>query len=209
MEVIVKPVGPAQANCYVVVNDQSHALVIDPGDEGSELSTMLHAMNVTVDGIILTHAHFDHIGAVDQLIDEFKVNVYVNAAEFDFLNEPLKNSSAVFMGTPQVTLKAKPVELKEGANKIGTFDITAYYAPGHSAGSTILEIGDNLFTGDVLFQDSIGRTDLPTGSVTQMKDSLNFIKSLTKDYTVYPGHGPSTTLNYEKTHNPYLLYNLL
>lgn len=208
LEVICKPVGPAQANCYIVLNN-GHAIVIDPGDEGKELAAMLHAMNLTVDGLVLTHAHFDHIGAVDALMEEFGVNCYVNAAEYDYLQKPEKNASAAFMGVPKLSLKTVPVELKEGLNKIGTFDITAYYAPGHSAGSTILEIGDNLFTGDVLFQDSIGRTDLAGGSVQQMKDSLNFIKSLTKDYTVYPGHGPSTTLNYEKTHNPCLLYNLL
>ncbi|MBF0579366.1 MBL fold metallo-hydrolase [Erysipelotrichaceae bacterium RD49] len=209
MEVICRPVGPVQANCYIVLNDDSHALVIDPGDEGKMIADLLKGIQAKVDGVVLTHAHFDHIGGVDELIAEFGVPVYVNAAEFDFLSTPEKNSSAVFAGVPHMTLKAKPVELKEGTNKIGTFDVTAYYAPGHSAGSTILEIGDNLFTGDVLFASSIGRVDLPTGSAKQMKDSLNFIKSLTKDYTVYPGHGPSTTLNYEKTHNPYLLYDNL
>ncbi len=209
MEVICRPVGPVQANCYIVLKDDNHALVIDPGDEGKMIADLLKGIQAKVDGVVLTHAHFDHIGGVDELIAEFGVPVYVNAAEFDFLSTPEKNSSAVFAGIPHMALKAKPVELKEGLNTIGTFDVTAYYAPGHSAGSTILEIGDNLFTGDVLFASSIGRVDLPTGDAKQMKDSLNFIKSLTKDYTVYPGHGPSTTLNYEKTHNPYLLYDNL
>ncbi len=208
MEVICKPVGPVQANCYMVLQD-GHCLVIDPGDDAQMLDQMLKAMNVTVDGIVLTHAHFDHIGAVDKLIEIYGVDVYVNAAEFDFLSKPEANSSGLFEGIDRMSLKAKPVELKEGANRIGTFDVTAYYAPGHSAGSTILEIGDNLFTGDVLFYESIGRTDLPSGSAEQMRDSLNFIKSLKKNYTVYPGHGPSTTLDYEKTHNPYLMYNLI
>ena len=208
MEVICKPVGPVQANCYMVLQD-GHCLVIDPGDDAQMLDNMLKAMNVTMDGIVLTHAHFDHIGAVDKLIEIYGVNVYVNAAEFDFLSQPDANSSSLFTGVDHITLKAKPVELKEGENQIGTFKVTAYYTPGHSAGSTILEIGDNLFTGDVLFYESIGRTDLPSGSAAQMRDSLNFIKSLKKNYTVYPGHGPSTSLDYEKTHNPYLMYNLI
>lgn len=208
MEVICKPVGPMQANCYIVL-ENGQALVIDPGEEGAELSAMLKAMNLQVDGIVLTHAHFDHIGAVDRLIEEFGVDCYVNEAEYDYLQEPKKNASGVFIGIPPLKLKNRPVMLKDGQNTIGTFTLTAYYTPGHSAGSTILEIGDNLFTGDVLFQSSIGRTDLPGGDVEQMKNSLNFIKSLTKNYTVYPGHGPSTSLDYEKTHNPYLLYNLL
>lgn len=207
MEVICKPVGMNQANCYIVM-DQEKALVIDPGDEADLLDALIQSLGVQVQGILLTHAHFDHIGAVDALIKKFGVNVYVNAAEFEFLANSMKNGSSSF-GLPAVTMKAQPVELKEGKQEIGSFTVTAYYAPGHSAGSTILEIGDNLFTGDVLFQNSIGRTDLPTGSVQDMKDSLNFLKSLTKDYIVYPGHGPSTTLNYEKTHNPYLIYNML
>lgn len=207
MEVICKPVGMNQANCYIVT-DQQKALVIDPGDEASLLEALINALNVKVQGIVLTHAHFDHIGAVDALIEKFGTDVYVNKAEFDFLQNSRANGSSVF-GLPPVTLKAQPKELKEGEQKIGDFTIDAYYAPGHSAGSTILAIGDNLFTGDVLFQNSIGRTDLPSGDAQQMKDSLNFLKSLTKNYTVYPGHGPSTTLDYEKTHNPYLLYNLL
>ncbi|UNT95969.1 MBL fold metallo-hydrolase [Allobaculum mucilyticum] len=208
MEVICKPVGPVMANCYIVT-DHGHALVIDPGDEAGELKALIAALNVKVDAVLLTHAHFDHIGAVDGLVREYGVDVYVNPQELDYLSSPQKNSSASFMGIPHVSQQTHPVAFKEGENQIGTFTVTAYYAPGHSVGSTILEIGDNLFTGDVLFENSIGRTDLPGGSVEQMRDSLNFIKSLTKDYTVYPGHGPSTSLDYEQTHNPYLLYNLL
>lgn len=208
MEVICKPVGPVQANCYIV-SDHGHALIIDPGDEGREIAMMVRALNVKVDAICLTHAHFDHIGAIDTLLEEFNVDVYVNPAELDFLSQPEKNASASFVGIPHLTLQAKPVAYKEGQNLIGTFGVTAYYAPGHSIGSTILEIGDNLFTGDILFEGSIGRTDLPGGSVSQMRDSLNFLKSLKKDYVVYPGHGPSTTLEQEKTHNPYLMYNLI
>ncbi len=209
MEVICKPVGPVQANCYIVLNDENHALVIDPGDEGKMIADLIKGLGAKVDAVVLTHAHFDHIGAVDDLVKEFGVDVYVNEQEFDFLCKPEKNSSACFMGVPHMALNAKPAALKEGANKIGTFDVTAYYAPGHSIGSTILEIGDNLFTGDVLFASSIGRTDLPSGDAAQMKQTLNFLKTLKKDYTVYPGHGPSTTLFYEQSHNPYLLYDNL
>lgn len=208
MEVICKPVGPVQANCYIVL-EGGQALVIDPGDEPAAIAQLLHVLKLKVDGILLTHAHFDHIGAVDVLAKQFDAPVYVNEAEKDALADSSKNASASFPGIPLMSLKTQPVAFKNGLNKIGSFDVTAYSAPGHSVGSTILEIGDNLFTGDVLFQDSIGRTDLPGGSVPAMKASLNFIKSLKKNYIVYPGHGPSTTLDEEKTHNPYLLYNLL
>lgn len=208
LTVIQQPTGPVQANCYIVLNGKN-ALMIDPGDDPEILKGMIATEGCTLQAILLTHAHFDHCGAVDELVKTYGVNVYMNPAEFDFLNCPAKNSSSAFAGVPHLSLSTKPMELKEGEQKIGDFDVTAYYAPGHSVGSTIIEIGDNLFTGDVLFQDSIGRTDLETGSAADMRKSLEFLKSLTKDYTVWPGHGPSTTLDYEKRHNPFLIYPLI
>lgn len=209
MKVITKPVGPVMANCYLVINDDNHCLIIDPGEEAELLANTIDSLHVKVDGIVLTHAHFDHIGAVDELMNRFHVSVYLNKEEFSFFDDPMKNSSGVFMGMPELYLMAHPVALQEGHNQIGTFDVVAYYTPGHSIGSMILAIGDDLFTGDTLFQGSIGRTDLPTGSVPQMKKSLELIKSLDKNYTVYPGHGPSTTLDIEKKRNPYLVYAML
>lgn len=209
MNVITKPVGPVMANCYLVINDDHHCLIVDPGEEASQIANVIDSLHVKVDGIVLTHAHFDHIGAVDELVNRFDVSVYVNEAEFSFFDDPMKNSSGVFMGMPELYLLAHPLALHEGHNQIGTFDVIAYHTPGHSIGSMILEIGNDLFTGDTLFQGSIGRTDLPTGSVPQMKKSLEWIKSLDKNYTIYPGHGPSTTLEIEKKRNPYLVYEML
>lgn len=205
MQVICQPVGPVEANCYIVL-ENNKALVIDPGADAPTLIGMIQALNADVQGVLLTHAHFDHMGAVDDLIKEFKVDVYMNPAEFDFLSEPSKNSSSAFFGMPHVSLKAKPLPLKQGEQKIGDFEVTAYSAPGHSIGSTILKIQDCLFTGDVLFSQSIGRTDLATGSREQMKESLDFLKNLPGNYEVYPGHGPSTTLDQERKNNPYLIF---
>lgn len=208
MEVICKPVGPIQANCYIVM-ENGNALVIDPGDEGAQISQMVHALGLKVEAILLTHAHFDHIGAVDTLAKEFDAPCYVNPNELEALQNPKLNGS-VSLGEPAMSVKTKAIAYHEGENKIGSFEVTAYYAPGHSIGSTLLLIGNNLFTGDVLFQNSIGRVDLPGGSVEQMKETLNFINSLKTNYTVYPGHGPATTLFAEQSRNPYLLYgNLL
>lgn len=208
MQVICQPVGPVEANCYIVLENQN-ALIIDPGDDARLLKGMIASLKARVEAVLLTHAHFDHIGAVDELVKEYDVDVYMNPNEFDFLKESSKNGTASF-GLPGLKIDAEPKPFKEGEQKIGDFTVTAYYAPGHSIGSTILEIQNCLFTGDVLFNGSIGRTDLPTGSVSQMKESLQFLMNLQGNYEVYPGHGPSTTLAYEKTHNPYLIYpNLL
>lgn len=206
MEVYTQPTGPVQANCYIVT-DQGKALVIDPGDDAHRIAGMVNSLQCRVEAIILTHTHFDHCGAVDQLAGLWHCPVYVNPAETEFLNSPTKNSSALF-GLPDLVLKTKPEVLKEGMQNIGGFEVRAFYAPGHSIGSTMLQIGNSLFTGDVLFQGSIGRTDLPTGNADQMKESLELIKTLPADLTVYPGHGPSTTLKQELKTNPYLLYSL-
>lgn len=206
MEVYTQPTGPVQANCYIVT-DQGKALVIDPGDDASVIENIVKAHQVEVEAIVLTHAHFDHCGAVDTLAELWHCPVYVNPAEAEFLSNPNKNSSSLF-GLPSLILKTRPEVLKEGEQTIGSFDVKAYYAPGHSIGSTMLLIGKNLFTGDILFQGSIGRTDLPTGNADQMKESLERIKSLPGDLMVYPGHGPVTTLEREMKTNPYLLYSL-
>lgn len=206
MEVITQPTGPVQANCYVVT-DNGKALVIDPGDDAQMIEAIVASQNCQVQGIVLTHAHFDHCGAVDELAGLWHCPVYVNPAEEAFLKDPMKNSSGYF-GMPSLVLKTRPEVLKEGEQTIGDFHLKAIYAPGHSAGSTMIQIGNCLFTGDVLFQGSIGRTDLPTGNADQMKASLQLIKSLPENLMVYPGHGPSTTLGQELKTNPYLLYSL-
>lgn len=205
MKVICKPVGPVMANCYFVINDQNHCLIIDPGDDAKTLSKAINSLCVEVDGILLTHAHFDHIAAVDQLAKDFNADVYICEKEFDFLTDPMLNASAVFMGVPEVVIKTQPKALVIGTNVIGTFEVKAYYTPGHSIGSMIFAIENDLFTGDTLFQGSIGRTDLPSGSDKQMRNSLKFIQSFKTNFTIYPGHGASSTLEIEKAQNPYLI----
>lgn len=205
MQVICQPLGMAAANCYLVI-DENRALLIDPGEQFPALARMLNDMGAKLEAVILTHAHFDHIGGLDAILDRFNVDVYMNPKEFDFLTNPRLNASHSFMTS--VTSKAHPVALKSGENKIGGFDVDAYFCPGHSVGSTVLKIGDNLFTGDVLFQGSIGRTDLPTGDDKAMRESLQFLNKLPDTLIVYPGHGPSTTLGQEKMYNPYLAFLL-
>ena len=208
MQVITQPTGPVEANCYIVVKDQK-ALMIDPGDDAEILKGMIKSLNAELQAVLLTNAHFDHCSAVDEILEEFGVDVYMNPLEFDFLADPAKNSSAAFYGFPPLKLNAKPLPLKDGEQKIGSFEVKAWSAPGHSIGSTIIQIEDCLFTGDVLFAGSIGRTDLKTGNADQMKESLSYLKNLSGNFEVYPGHGPATTLAWEKTHNPYLMYSLI
>ena len=200
IKVFTQPLGPVEANCYVVVKDH-HALVIDPGDDFSALKRLLTEEEATLDAILLTHAHFDHIGGLDGLIEEYGVDVYMNPKEFDFLDDMRLNGSAYFYAT--VKSHAVPKAVHDGMQKIGAFEVEAKTLPGHSVGSTIYRIEDTLFTGDVLFQGSVGRVDLPTGSERDMMASIQYLKTLPQDLVVYPGHGPATTIGQELRWNPY------
>ena len=203
MKVLQQPLGPVQANCYLVMENH-HALIIDPADTLPNLDEILNQNDCTLDAIVLTHAHFDHISGVDKIVNKFGCDVYLNPNEFDFLLDPNLNSSSAFYMDVTCNANAKP--LIEGKNEIAGFEVEAIYCPGHSIGSTVLKIEDCLFTGDVLFQGSIGRMDLATGSVSSMKQSLKKLVQLDKDYKVYPGHGPSTSLSQEKKWNESLKY---
>lgn len=203
MKVIQQPLGPVQANCYLVMENH-HALIIDPADILPNLDEILNQNDCTLDAIVLTHAHFDHISGVDKIVNKFGCDVYLNPNEFDFLLDLDLNSSSAFYMDVTCNANAKP--LIEGKNEIAGFEVEAIYCPGHSIGSTVLKIEDCLFTGDVLFQGSIGRMDLATGSVTSMKQSLKKLVQFNKDYKVYPGHGPTTSLSQEKKWNESLKY---
>lgn len=169
MKVLQQPLGPVQANCYLVMENH-HAILIDPADMYPNLEFILKENECTLEAIVLTHAHFDHISGIDKIVDAFHCDVYLNPNEFDFLQDPDLNSSSAFYMDVTCGAKCKPI--LEGKNTIAGFDIEAMYCPGHSVGSTVLKIEDCLFTGDVLFQGSIGRMDLATGSVSSMKQSL-------------------------------------
>lgn len=200
MKVITQPLGPVEANCYVLIENEK-ALIIDPGDDFIGLKELLIQENATVEAILLTHAHFDHIGGLDQLLNEYQVDVYMNAKEFAFLNNVELNGSAYFYQRIQSSAQPKPIQ--EGLQTIGSFQVWAKTLPGHSIGSTIYRIGQDLFTGDVLFQGSVGRVDLPTGNEREMIESIQFLKTLPSDLIVYPGHGPKTTIGQEIRSNPY------
>lgn len=186
--------GAYQTNCYIIHEQHSSACcVIDPGYNPETILDTLDALGLTLEAILLTHGHFDHVGAVRDLAADTGCQVYICAED---LALPQQLTAGVLYHTQTYA---------EGTRlHLAGLDITVLQTPGHTPGSVCLLIDDTLFTGDTLFAGSCGRTDLPGGSWEQMRRSLDRLASLEPNYWVLPGHGESTSLSDEKKHNPYL-----
>lgn len=197
--------GMVQVNTYLLWQDE-HVLIIDPGSASLQLMQAIDAKQGIVDGIVLTHGHFDHIGGVDALVEKYHCNVYINEWDLQMLKDSYLNASAC-MGLPEVIVKADAICLNAGEHTIGSFAFRFLYAPGHSDGCAMILWDNNLFSGDVLFAGSIGRTDLPGGNLGKMMNSLKVFATMDPDMKIYPGHGPATTLKQELKFNLYLAKN--
>ena len=183
--------GAYQTNCHILSNG-SEAIVIDPGYEPDTILDSLEGL--TLKAILLTHGHFDHVGAVKELVAETGCEVYIHAAESTM--PPMMTAGPLYY--TRTYAEGDTVAPIAGA------ELTVLHTPGHTPGSVCLLWGQELFAGDTLFAGSCGRVDLPGGDPAQMMQSLNRLASLQADYRVHPGHGPSTTLSQEKRHNPYM-----
>lgn len=202
------PLGILQTNCYLLVNNEKECIIIDPGEEGDKLLTIIRAQNLKPLAILLTHAHFDHIGAVDSIRNAFHIPVYIHTKESDWLTNSELNGSKTFMMGKLIEQKpADHLINNELTLSIGPFSIDVFETPGHSPGSIsyyIKEI-DVVFAGDTLFLNSIGRTDLPGGNHKQLINSIEKkLLSLPSNTMVLPGHGEETTIQDEKENNPFL-----
>ena len=202
--------GPVQTNCYIVTNKQKECIIFDPGEESNRLIKEITQMNGKPLAIFLTHAHFDHIGAVDAIQEKYDVPVYIHEKEIPWLTDPMKNGSGKYAELPNYTVKV-PSEAtiirKEQSFTISNFEFDAVFTPGHSPGSISYIFKEDGFAivGDTLFERSIGRTDLIGGSTPLLLKSIEEkLLSLPADTIIYPGHGSYTTPEAEKLNNPFL-----
>lgn len=202
------PLGPLQTNCYVLSNENKDCLIFDPGEESGKLSGIIEQKGLKPLAVILTHAHFDHIGAVDEIRDAFSIPIYIHEKEAAWLPDPALNGSHLFkIGK---LIKARPADhiiTAEQELSIGEFTFNILETPGHSPGSVSLYFRDAglVVAGDALFSGSIGRTDLPGGNHQQLLESIhNKLLSLPEETEVLPGHGPVTTIGLEMDSNPFL-----
>ncbi|KHF38077.1 MBL fold metallo-hydrolase [Halalkalibacter okhensis] len=202
------PLGPLQTNAYVLQNDANEAIVIDPGGDGQAFIQWLTSQQLKPLAVLLTHAHFDHIGAVDDVRNEFNCPVYLHKNELDWLADPNKNGSSRFMGNHAITVKpADNIIEKEDTITIGSFSFKVYETPGHSPGSVSFYLKEEavVFSGDALFAQSIGRTDLPGGDHQLLLTSIHKkLLELPEETVVACGHGPTTTIGNEMDGNPFL-----
>ncbi|MBY7143376.1 MBL fold metallo-hydrolase [Virgibacillus sp. NKC19-3] len=205
MDIKGMSLGPIGTNCYIVYDDHN-ALIIDPGGEANNVIDFLHKEDLTPRAILLTHAHFDHIGGVEDLRNYYDLDVYLHENEASWLEEPRLNGSISFIGKEIKTKRAEYM-LEPGEIHLAPFTFQVIHTPGHSPGSVSFIFKDEGFviSGDVLFQQGIGRTDLPGGDMKQLEDSIRFsLYQLDDTLVVYPGHGSRTTIGNEKANNPFV-----
>ncbi len=194
MEITTLTLGDYMTNCYILRQEQSKkCCVIDPGYEVGRILAFLQKENLEPEAILLTHGHFDHVGAVPDLAAETDCDVYISAADLS-LPPMITNGRLYYTHTYPAA----------GTLKLAGLTIQVLPTPGHTPGSVCLLVGDTMFSGDTLFRGSCGRTDLPGGSWEQMAASLKTLAALPGDYRVLPGHGEETTLERERKSNPYL-----
>ncbi|MCK5218147.1 MBL fold metallo-hydrolase [bacterium] len=200
------PVGMLQTNCYIFWDRLSReAIIIDPGDEPENILEFIIREKLNLIGIVNTHGHADHIGANHDIRSRTSAPLSIHPADREMLTDPRKNMSLNF-GLTIVSPPADSMLLEGAALSIGPWNLTIRETPGHSPGSICLLGEGMLFSGDTLFSGSIGRTDIPGGDSEQLLESIRRrILPLPPETLVFPGHGPSTTLEKEKSQNPFLV----
>lgn len=189
------PVGMLQENCYFVSDENGETAVIDPGDEADRLLGLLQSGGLTPRCILLTHGHFDHVGAAAALAERYACPVYLHEADWAL---PARLTGGAL---PQTRALREGDELAVGALRFRVLE-----TPGHSAGSVSLLCGDALFSGDTIFAGgSWGRTDFPGGSEPALRASLRRLAALPPQTRVFPGHGPETTIAAERACDPFMM----
>lgn len=205
LTVIAYSVGPLDNNTYVIVDGSTNeAIVIDPSFDSAPIIDDIRARGLRVTEIVNTHAHIDHVVENARFMEEFGVGLALHPADVPFLTGLAEQAAWLGLPCPR---ESRPTKLLSDGDiiRIGAGTVRVVHTPGHSPGSVSL-IGDGFaIVGDVLFADSVGRTDLPGGSMPDLLASINDkLLTLPDETLVYPGHGPSTTIGRERRQNPFL-----
>jgi len=204
IDIEIVAVGHLSVNCYII-GDNEQVVVIDPGEDVDDIIVTIGERKIKY--ILLTHGHYDHIGALNELILQYPdAEFALHQLENQYLKDPVLNLSAM-LGGGIFQIMREPDLLFEDGDKLDFLDIqiTVIHTPGHTVGGCCYLFGNALFTGDTLFQDSIGRTDFEGGNQEQLLDSIkNKLFPLPESTKVFPGHMSPTTIGHEKENNPFL-----
>jgi hydroxyacylglutathione hydrolase len=207
MDVRMLTVGPVQENCFIVRRDGSdRALIVDPGEEADRLLGVIDELGVTLEAILLTHTHFDHVGAVAPVARATGAPVFCPQLETQVLADIMAYVPWEGFG-PFESYEADHTVAGGETLQLAGFEIDVIFTPGHSPGHVTYVMADEqaMFSGDVLFQASVGRTDLPGGDHATLMASIADLLARYPDETrVHPGHMGLTTLGAERAHNPFL-----
>ena len=201
--------GGVSTNCYIIYREGAgKAVIVDPADNGAYLLNKLRELQLEPEAILLTHGHFDHILAVEDIRRAFRSKVYIHMDEERMLKDPSLNLSGT-LGTEQMGLSADYLLRDNEVLHLLGYDWRVIATPGHTSGSVCfyIESEEVLLSGDTLFAESLGRTDLPTGNVSDIIRSITKrLFALPDETMVYPGHGDPTTIGHEKQYNPVVPY---
>lgn len=202
-KIIKLVVGQLQENCFILFDENKDAFIVDPGASSENIIEAIEKNSLNIKYILLTHGHFDHVGAVASLAKKFKAPVYLSKKDRKFLETPAEVRVSSF----GMEIEAADVDVFVNDNDEIPFSeglIKVIETPGHTLGSVCYLFNNYLFAGDTLFNGSIGRTDFPESDHSLMIESLKKLKELDDEIYVLSGHGPESQMSYEKISNPYL-----
>ncbi|HEX7511214.1 MAG TPA: MBL fold metallo-hydrolase [Chitinivibrionales bacterium] len=196
--------GPIETNTYIVINERSHCLVVDPSSNCGEVLKSIVDASLTVDAVVLTHGHFDHALGLPEILEAIpNTPVWVHPADRDLLVDPRRNGS--FLIGEEFSFCGAIRDLAQGALRIGDFDCTVVHVPGHTPGGCALVFDGHCISGDSLFADSVGRSDFEYGDGDLLLQGIKEkLLPLPDSTIVYPGHGGRTTIGRERRLNPFL-----
>lgn len=202
--------GQLDTNCYLVVNDdETHAVLIDPGFYDSMLESIIVKYKDIIDAVLLTHMHFDHIMGLEYIKSVICAPIYIHKLDFSDMTDPDKNCYSSFYGANMdfSGFKANRFFTDNSKLSFGDLVVSVFHTPGHTKGGVCYLINDCLFTGDTLFKESVGNPNFYGGDARILLKSVNAISNFTEDYCIFPGHGEESTLLHEKRYNPYMRDN--
>jgi len=206
LDIKMLQVGMLGTNCYIVMDDKAkEGYIIDPGGEAKKVIDTAGSLGLKCLGVLCTHGHMDHVGAVGKVAEATGAVVYISKEDSGALSGSVQGIAAKLGSL--VTSKPKSCEFisQGGRFEFGGHTLEVFRTPGHTPGSLSFLCEDNLFCGDLVFQGSVGRTDLRGGSMGELMQSVkNHVFTLPRNTRIWPGHGPSTTVGEEKASNPFL-----